>query len=340
MIYTAIDLFSGCGGMTQGLKDAGFSVLAAVEFNDNANKTYRANHSDTHLFHCDIRTLSCDQIKDKLGGNKLYLLVGCPPCQGFSAMRRRNRKTAVPDERNSLILEYLRFVKGLLPSVIMLENVPAINEYDLFQETVRELEALGYSLSQAIVDVANYGVPQRRKRYVLIGSRIGKISIPVGNAKTITVRDVIGKMESPDVSLDKVHRIYPKHTARIQEMIEKIPMDGGSRKDLPEKYILECHKREGVGFNDVYGRLKWDRVSSTITGGCLNPSKGRFLHPDQHRNITAREAALLQTFPMDYIFPVDIPKTAIALMIGNALPPEFSRIQCEHIKNHIELCNG
>ena len=123
-------------------------------------------------------------------------------------------------------------------------------------------------------------------------------------------------------------------------MISLTPKNGGSRKDLPEEYQLDCHKKKNVGFNDVYGRLRWDTVSSTITGGCLNPSKGRFIHPEEDRCISAREAALLQTFPLDYIFPPDIPKGKLALLIGNALPPEFSRIQAENIFQHIEKCYG
>ena len=124
----------------------------------------------------------------------------------------------------------------------------------------------------------------------------------------------------------------------IQKLISLIPKNGGSRKDLPDEYQLECHKKKNIGFNDVYGRLKWDSVSSTITGGCLNPSKGRFLHPKENRCISAREAALLQTFPVTYRFPTDIPKANIALLIGNALPPEFTRIQAQNIYQHIEQC--
>lgn len=119
-------------------------------------------------------------------------------------------------------------------------------------------------------------------------------------------------------------------------MIKLVPKNGGGRKDLPDEYILECHKKEGVGFNDVYGRLRWDDFSTTITGGCLNPSKGRFLHPEHNRCISAREAALLQSFPNDYKFPTNIPKQSLALLIGNALPPKFSYIQSNNIKSHLD----
>jgi DNA (cytosine-5)-methyltransferase 1 len=138
------------------------------------------------------------------------------------------------------------------------------------------------------------------------------------------------------LSNDPLHSIFPHHTPEIQYKISLIPKNGGSRKDLPQKYTLKCHDKENVGFNDVYGRLRWDDYSPTITGGCLNPSKGRFLHPEQDRNISAREAALLQSFPKSYKFPVDISRSSLALLIGNALPPKFSYYQSLNIKNHLE----
>ena len=150
----------------------------------------------------------------------------------------------------------------------------------------------------------------------------------------------IGSMESVEETQDPLHKIVAKHTEKIMEMIRRIPKNGGSRTDLPKRYILECHKRENVGFNDVYGRLKWDDYSSTITGGCLNPSKGRFLHPSEDRSISAREAALLQTFPKEYKFPEDATKTKISLMIGNALPPEFCRLQAKNILEHLVVNHG
>lgn len=336
--FTAIDLFAGCGGLSEGLRQAGFNIIAAVEVNKHAAETYAANHRETMLFVEDIRKLDMNKIYELLKGETLYLLAGCPPCQGFSSMRRLNRKEPVDDPRNDLILEYLRFVKEFKPLTLMMENVPSITNYDLFKYVVKELEFMGYNIDYKIVNVSNYGVPQRRKRFVMVGSRIGEIKVPPGNNERRTVRDVIGGLESAYNSSDPVHKIFPKHVARIEKMISQIPKNGGSRTDLPEEYTLECHKRENVGFKDVYGRLRWDDVSSTITGGCLNPSKGRFLHPEENRCISAREAALLQTFPSDYIFPLNIPKTSIALMIGNALPPMFSMIQSSNIFDHIEGC--
>ncbi|WP_274362915.1 DNA cytosine methyltransferase [Paenibacillus thermotolerans] len=333
--YTAIDLFAGCGGLSEGLRQAGFHVVAAVEINKFAAETYTENHKETLLFDEDIRTIDLQKIKKLLNGETLHLLAGCPPCQGFSSMRRLNRKEPVEDPRNDLILEYLRFVKEFMPLTLMMENVPSIISYPLFEEVAKELKILGYNIDFDVVNVSKYGVPQRRKRFVMVGSRVGEIKISPGNNERKTVREMIGGLESAFTTSDPVHRIFPKHVKRIEEMISNIPKNGGSRRDLPEKYILDCHKKDNVGFNDVYGRLRWNDVSSTITGGCLNPSKGRFLHPEENRCISAREASLLQTFPPDYIFPAHIPKTSLALMIGNALPPMFSKVQSLNIHSHI-----
>jgi len=338
MPYNAIDLFCGCGGVTQGLKDAGFNVRVGIEICGAPANAYRANHPDSYLFECDIRDLEPQEIREACENEQIHLLAGCPPCQGFSSIRSRNKPQAVEDERNTLIMEYFRLVKELLPLTFIFENVPGIAKYSLFHEVCDKLKSLGYELSHRVVDVARYGVPQRRKRLVMIGSRVGFIDIPQGVDGVTTVRDTIAGLESPTESEDPPHKIVATHIPRIIDMIRKIPADGGSRKDLPARYTLACHRKEGVGFHDVYGRLRWDAVSSTITGGCLNPSKGRFLHPEEHRTISAREAAMLQTFPRNYSFPEEISKTELALMIGNALPPRFAQIQAEHIAAFFKEC--
>lgn len=333
-MYTAIDLFSGCGGLSTGLELAGFSVIAAVEIDKIAADTYKLNHPDTKVFVTNIRELSTDTIKTLLNGQELNLLAGCPPCQGFSSMRKLNRKNYIRDSRNTLIEQYYRFVHDLKPQTIMLENVPGLVDYYLFKQIIRQLQKDGYYITYKVVNVANYSVPQRRKRLIMIGSRLGVIDTALALNTVTTVRMAF---QNKVLDNDILDTIYPHHIPRIQDMIKLIPKNGGSMSDLPCEYQLECHKKSNVGFHDVYGRLKWDDVSSTITGGCLNPSKGRFLHPEENRCISAREAALLQTFPPKYIFPVDIPKTKLALMIGNALPPEFSRIQAENIFNHLRV---
>lgn len=334
MILNSLDLFSGVGGLTQGMHDAGFQTKIAIELDANAVLGYKMNHKKTYVIQKDIRDITIEEIKQKLNGEPLHLLAGCPPCQGFSSMRRLNKKKNVQDYRNSLVLEYLRFVRELKPLTIMMENVPGLKDYYLFKDVVKELKELGYNPKVEVVNVCKYGVPQNRKRLVMVGSLLGDLDIAIGSSKKATVRNTIGNLESIKTTKDTVHKIVASHTPAVMKRIKLTPKNGGSWKDLPEEYILECHKAKNVGFHDVYGRLKWDDYSTTITGGCLNPSKGRFLHPTENRCITAREAALLQSFPKKYKFPTGN-KTALALLIGNALPPKFSFYQSKNIKDHI-----
>ena len=337
MELLSIDIFSGVGGLTEGMHQANFKTELAFEIDELASKAYQLNHSTTTVITKDIRKVSIAEIKRKLNGKTIHLLAGCPPCQGFSSIRRLNRTTPVDDDRNNLIMEYVRLVKALKPYTIMMENVPGLVEYDLFKKAIKILsEELNYNIDFKVVNVKDYGVPQSRRRLVLVGSRLGEIKVAPPINKKSTVKETIGHLPKPEKSDDLLHKIFPNHTEKIKKRIALTPKDGGSWKDLPKKYILECHKKDNVGFNDVYGRLRWDNYSTTITGGCLNPSKGRFLHPEQNRNISAREAALLQSFSEDYKFPIDAPVSKIALMIGNALPPKFSYHQSLNISNHIK----
>jgi DNA (cytosine-5)-methyltransferase 1 len=332
----SIDLFAGCGGLTEGMHKAGFDTKVAVELVEPAAKAYKLNHTDTKIIEKDIRKITKKEVSDALDGKRPHLLAGCPPCQGFSSIRRLNRGS-VEDHRNDLVLEYLRFVKEHMPYTIMMENVPALLKYDLFQQVVNELRSIGYFIDVEVVNVKNYGVPQSRRRLVMVGSLLAPIKVAKGTNEKITVRDMISGLESMATTQDPIHRITAKHTDAVMDRIKLTPKNGGSSKDLPKRFQLTCHKKENVGFNDVYGRLRWDDYSTTITGGCLNPSKGRFLHPEEDRVITPREAALLQSFPLNYKFPFDIPKQALALLIGNALPPKFSYVQSQNIEKHLRM---
>lgn len=336
MELLSIDIFSGCGGLTEGMHQAEFNTKLAFEIDEIASRVYRLNHTNTTVITKDIRKVSIAEIKRNLQGEKIHLLAGCPPCQGFSSIRRLNRVKPVEDVRNSLINEYVRIIKALKPYTIMMENVPGLINYSLFHKALGDLKKAGYKwIDYKIVNVKDYGVPQSRKRLVLVGSRLGEINVANPVNEKVTVRQTIGNLPLPEESTDPIHKIFPSHEPHVKKRIEMTPKDGGSRKDLPKKYILKCHKAKNVGFNDVYGRLRWDDYSTTITGGCLNPSKGRFLHPEQNRCISAREASLLQSFPPEYQFPSDIPKSDLALLIGNALPPKFSQYQSENIKEHL-----
>lgn len=336
----AIDLFCGAGGLTVGLKMAGFDVISAIEKEAIVSETYNFNHPDVNLITGDIRAISPVELMKqlKIQQGELDLLAGCPPCQGFSSLRTKNKTAAVFDERNELIFNFLEFVTIFLPKVVMVENVPALAADERIKIFTSKLQQLGYHIddnSVAVEDASKFGVPQRRRRMVLLASRYGELTRATKNSSLTTVRDAIGHLTQPHDSTDPLHNIEERRTEKVKKLISLIPKDGGSRSQLPYEYWLPCHKRYPNGFRDVYGRMKWDDVAPTITSGCTNPSKGRFLHPEQDRAITLREAALLQTFPMNYYFPVKFGKDKAALMIGNALPPEFIKRHAELIKKHI-----
>ena len=343
---TAIDLFSGVGGLSLGLKQAGFRVLACVEIDEVAAASYKMNHKGGVLYVEDIRKLDPKRVLRDIGlePGELDLLAGCPPCQGFSSHRTRNKTASVEDRRNDLVYEFLKFAGVMMPKTIMMENVPGLAKDGRMKKFENKLRGMGYLFDDGSIrveDVADYGVPQRRRRMILKVSRLGRIGDPKKAKKTKTVRNAIGGgLGAPGKSGDALHDFPEKRTARVKEIIKLIPKNGGSRKDLPEKYHLPCHIRHPGAYTDVYGRMAWDKVAPTITGGCVNPSKGRFLHPSQNRTITLREAALLQTFPENYRFSLEKGKSSAALMIGNALPPEFIKRYAAVIRDHVHgACN-
>ena len=325
----AIDLFSGCGGLTTGLKLAGFRVLAAVECETGALEAYEANHPEvTHLYRQDIREVSGAQVLKALGlrRGKLDLLAGCPPCQGFSRMRTLNRGEAADDPRNDLVCEYLRLVAELLPRALLFENVPGLVSDLRYRQLLQSIRDLGYNAVDEVHDAADFGVPQRRRRLILLAARKVRVEMPkaLSPDQCPTVRSVIAGLPRPGTSGDPAHDVTEARRPEVAKLIRLIPRNGGSRSDLGPDHVLDCHLRCD-GFYDVYGRMHWDEVSPTITSGFVNPSKGRFLHPEQNRCITPREAALLQTFPPDYVFPMKRGKYPVAAMIGNAFPPELAR---------------
>jgi len=333
----AVDLFAGGGGLTLGLKLAGFHVLGAVEIDDLAVETYRMNHPEVEIRQQDILLLDAKEFRKALGIRKgrLDLLAGCPPCQGFSALTTKNGAKTIDDPRNSLVKEFVRFTEEFRPKVVMLENVPGLANDPGFHDVVRELGSFGYTVEFRILNSAKFGVPQRRRRLILLAGLYGRVPFAeAAETPEITVREIIGMLPEPGDSGDPLHDLPEKRSERVRRIIQTIPLDGGSRSELPEDLILDCHRR-GNGFKDVYGRMAWDAVAPTITGGCVNPSKGRFLHPSQHRTITLREAALLQGFPRDYRFSLRKGKYAAAMVIGNALPPEFIRRHAVKVKQYI-----
>jgi len=338
---TAVDLFCGCGGLTVGLKKAGFRVLAAVDIDPLSVKTYKANHGDVAVWETDIRELDPAELLEELGlrEGELDLLAGCPPCQGFSTMRTLNGSVRVDDPRNDLVLEFQCFVEALRPRTVMMENVPGLTGDERFAGFCRRMKKLGYLGDHRILNAAEYGVPQRRRRLMYLAGMGMEIPFAEKTDRLRTVKDAIGGLPKAGESGDPVHDMPERRTQKVLEIIRRVPRNGGSRRDLPEEFQLECHKR-CTGFTDVYGRMAWNDVAPTITSGCFNPSKGRFLHPEEDRAITMREAALLQGFPRRYKFPTTDNKSAVALMIGNALPPPFIAAHGKSIRRVLRNSGG
>jgi DNA (cytosine-5)-methyltransferase 1 len=321
----AIDLFCGAGGLTVGLEQAGFNVVGAVEIDRLGCDTYADNHPDVKLWRGDIRVIAGNDILDDLGLRigELDLLAGCPPCQGFSTVRTLNGRRDVIEPRNDLIREYGRLVVELQPRAVLMENVPGLAQDQRMTDLVELLEDLGYCARDGyrVLNAADFGVPQSRRRLVLVAVRGHSLApaAPLPGPRR-TVRQAIADLPRPGTSGDPLHDLPETRSERVKALIRQVPKDGGSRRDLAVQ--LDCHV-DFDGFKDVYGRMRWDKPAPTITGGCHNPSKGRFLHPEHDRAITLREAALLQGFSPGYTFRLDRGKLAAALMIGNALPPGF-----------------
>ena len=337
MGFTAIDLFSGLGGTSLGLRRAGFRVVAAVESSQLAAESYRLNLGDIHVWERDIRRVTVREVMEEatLDPGELGLLAACPPCQGFSAIRTLNGSRQIEDRRNGLLREVTRFVRVLKPMTILAENVPGLAQSAVFGKFIDDLGVLGYQHRYEVVDVAQYGVPQRRRRLLIVASRLGVPPRSEESQQRVTVREALRGLPVAGSGDDALHEAPEKRTQRISALIRQIPLDGGSRTDLGPELQLECH-RHTDGFKDIYGRMAWDKVAPTITGGCVNPSKGRFLHPAEHRAITLREAAVLQSFPADYKMSLRQGRYAVAEMIGNALPPEFVRRHALALRQHIE----
>lgn len=337
---TAIDLYSGSGAVTQGLRDAGFQVLAAVDFDHIACKTYRANHPRVVLVETDITELTAKNLAEIASiPETIDLLVVCAPCQPFSSQNKKKEN----DPRARLILESTRFIKAFSPAMVFFENVPGLANSPLVDELRGKLKNIGYQLSAPMIhNAADFGVPQRRARCLMVASKksnaISSFSQANDGAKRTrkTVRDAIGKLpELADGGADPDDPLHfsAKHSVLAMERLKHIPADGGSRRSLPAHLTLKCHT-DPHKFPDVYGRLKWDDVAPTLTTGCTDITKGRFAHPVANRAITLREAALLQTFPNGYKFVGN--KTQIARQIGNAVPVKMMKTLAKSLRLVLE----
>lgn len=326
---TAIDLFSGAGGFSRGLASAGFEVVGAFDNWDAAVKTYSLNF-DHPVAQCDLSKITGRDLLNLVGSSvdSIDLLVGGPPCQGFSVQRIGSDR----DARNHLVLEFGRLVSELQPRLFLMENVPGLlgkRGKDLVAEFSTHLAKAGYRTTSVIINAADYGVPQLRKRVVFAGWRDGQppfvFPAPVVDSKAHrTVAEALSGLPSPPVDLsplpgDALHR-RTRLSPLNQKRIELIP-PGGGMQDLPDDLKVDCHKigADKIGHRYVYGRLAPDRPSATITARFDSFTRGKFGHPIEARNITLREGARLQSFPDTFSFVGT--QEQIAAQIGNAVPP-------------------
>lgn len=324
---TAVDLYCGSGAVSLGLKQAGFNVVGAIDFDPTACATYRANHPEVKLVERDIRKVPPRAFRRLLRTPSVDLLVVCAPCQPFS---NRNQRKSALDIRALLVLESLKFIETLNPEMVFFENVPNLGRSSVFNELATRLEQLGFYLSTPkSVDAADLGVPQRRERMILVGARREALLANVRHAHRAqrqSVFDAIGDLPTPPIGTpveggDLLH-FARQHSPLNIERLQHIPHDGGSRASLPDHLQLSCHRKlvgKSNSFPDTYGRMKWHDVAPTLTTGCTDITKGRYAHPVQNRAITLREAARLQSFPDNYIFKGN--NAQIATQIGNAVPP-------------------
>ena len=332
----AIDLFSGCGGLSLGLRRAGFEVLAAIDDDPLSVSTYRLNHPSTVVKDKKIEEVKPVDLMEelRLAPGQLDLMAGCPPCQGFSTLRTLNGGREVEEPQNDLVFDFVRYVECFRPKALMLENVPGLLA-DRRASTVRRgLERMGYECRAEVFDAARFGVPQRRRRMIMLGAR-GSAPAFAKTTRRRTVSQAIRFLSPPEQSNDPAHNYDVRRAAKVLSLIRRIPKDGGSRTDLPSSAQLPCH-RDFDGFRDIYGRMAWRSQAPTITGGCINPSKGRFVHPEENRAITLREAALLQGFPVSYEFDLSRGRYPVAQLIGNAFPPKFAEHFGKAIYRHLE----
>ncbi len=340
MSIAAVDLFCGVGGLTHGLQNSGIDVIAGYDIDEHCRLPYEVNN-DAKFFNTSITELEASEIQDHYGKSEFRLLAGCAPCQPFSTYMQGRPK----DERWGLLSHFSRLASELKPEVITMENVPELVKHNIFFYFTESLKTQGYYVWYKIVYCPDYGVAQKRKRLVLLASRLGSISLPppkYAPDEYLTLRDIIGNLPSLAAGStnreDELHRAAGLTEINLKRI--KASKPGGTWKDWPDDLLANCHKKDsGKKYTSVYGRMEWNKLSPTVTTQCYNYGSGRYGHPEQNRAMSLREAALIQSFPVEYQF-TEYAKTYhmtnIARMIGNAVPVNLATAIGETIREHIK----
>ena len=342
----AVDLFCGAGGLTYGLRQAGIEVVEGVDLDSTCRHAYEFNNG-SRFIHKSVLSYTANEIENAFGDASVKLLAGCAPCQPFSTYTQGPRGNH--QDKWALLDRFGELARDSKPDIVSMENVTPLAETDRFRAFVQELEFAGFRVNHWIVDCRHYGAPQQRRRLVLLASRHGEIDIipPTHPSERDwkLVREAISDM--PPLSAGDVDPIDPLHrTSRLSElnmqrMLASKP--GGTWRDWPHDLRAACHTRStGKTYPAVYGRMEWDKPAPTMTGQCFGFGNGRFGHPEQHRAISLREAAIIQTFPASYSFVepgAPIHMKSVGRMIGNAVPPLLGFVIGKSIVAHIREKN-
>jgi len=322
-----LDLFCGVGGLSYGLEEAGFDVVAGVDHDEDVIETFNENHSARGIV-ADLKNTTPEDFDEEYNIGDVDSVSGGPPCQGFSNANMNNGD----DERNNLIFTFADYVEYFDPDYFLMENVVGILSDSRYEDLLQRFEDMGYDVAYENMLATEYGIPQKRRRVITVGSRdISKeILDHVSTKDSPTVKDAIGDLPVLEVGEDSDMNAHtaPNHRSDTVEKIKRVPQ-GGDMGDLPEEYQLKSYDPER--HSCCYGRLEWDEPADTITTGFLRNGSGRFTHPEQHRALTPREAARLQSFPDSFKFSEDIYQASKE--IGNAVPPELAR----RIGNSIQI---
>lgn len=340
MKIAAIDLFCGAGGLTHGLELEGINVVAGIDMDSACRFPYESNNS-AKFHEKDVSKITIKELNALFNNADVKILAGCAPCQPFSTYSQRYELDG-NDGKWGLLYEFARLAAGTRPDVITMENVPTVAKHVVFHDFVKSLKKMGYKVWFDVVDSSRYGVPQMRRRMVLLASKHGAISmIEPTVKKPKTVFQAIGKLPSISAgessASDKLHVAASLSDLNIRRMMKSKP--GGTWRDWPTQLVAKCHQVEsGKTFPGVYGRMEWEKPAPTMTTQCFGFGNGRFGHPEQNRAISLREAAILQSFPRSYKFIPANEKVnfkVLGRLIGNAVPVALGRAIGQSINMHL-----